>query len=328
MTTRIQVRYKHKNINMAELHGLITKSHALKLLRRVFSAAVLLMLVVLGSVAPVSAGVPLPENPQSGSVGLEGTISAPPPSRAPTITNPANGRSFSTLPVTVSGICPQGTLVKLFSNNIFIGSASCTNGAFSLDVDLFNGDNDLIARSYDDLDQASPDSNTVRVIFSDPNVSGFGGRVSLTSNYARLGANPGSTLSWPLILSGGTGPYAVSVDWGDGKPVTLKSIPFAGNFTMDHVYDKAGIYRVVVKAVDANGSTAYLQLVGVANGTVNSSSNTANDKDKVITITRTQILLWPSLVAIPLILLTFWIGRKYELLSIRKRIENSMSGDY
>lgn len=296
---------------------------------RLISATALSILVSMSVVGTVAAQTaPMPENPQTGSVGLEGTISSPPPSRGATITSPSNGRAFSTLPVAVIGLCPQGTLVKIFSNNIFIGSAPCTSGAFTTNVDLFNGDNDLIARVYDDLDQAGPDSNTVRVVFNDAQFSGFGGRVSLTSNYARIGANPGSTLTWPVILSGGSGPYAMSIDWGDGKPLTLKSITFPGTINLDHVYDKAGIYRIIVKATDANGTTAYLQLVGVANGAVSSGANSTSGKDKVITITKTQILLWPSLVAIPLILLTFWIGRKYELLSLRKRIENSTSADY
>lgn len=273
--------------------------------------------------APVIAGAPLPQNPQSGSIGLEGTISSPPPSRAATITNPGNGRVFSALPVPVSGTCPEGDLVKLFSNNIFLGSAECRSGSFSLNVDLFNGQNDLIARVYDALDQAGPDSNTVRVTFNDPQFSAFGGRVTLTSNYARLGADPGKTLVWPIILAGGTGPYALSVDWGDGKPLTLKSVPFAGNINIDHVYDAAGVYRIIVKATDTNGTTAYLQLVGIANGTVGASGKTASGKDKIITVTKTQVVLWPSLVAIVLILLAFWVGRRYELLSIRKRIEHS-----
>lgn len=299
-----------------------------RLPRLVTATAVLLFVFTLLVGQAAAQTAPMPENPQSGSVGLEGTISSPPPTRGATITSPSNGRVFTALPVPVTGLCPQGTLVKIFSNNIFIGSTSCTSGAFTANVDLFNGDNDLIARVYDDLDQAGPDSNTVRVVFSDAQFAGFGGRVSLTSNYARLGANPGANLTWPVILSGGSGPYAMTVEWGDGKPATLKSIPFAGNINLDHVYDKAGIYRIIVKATDANGTTAYLQLVGVANGAVASGANSTTGKEKVITITRTQILLWPSLVAIPLILLTFWIGRKYELLSLRKRIENSTSADY
>lgn len=312
-----------------KLHNTIRRSIPARFRKGSAFASLCLLLALSIGGGPVIAQVSTPpENPQSGSVGLEGTISSPPPARGATITSPSNGRTFTTLPVTVTGLCPDGTLVKIFSNNIFIGSAPCTNDAFTANVDLFNGDNDLIARVYDDLDQAGPDSNTVRVIFADAQFSGFGGRVSLTSNYARLGANPGSNLTWPLILSGGTGPYAMSIDWGDGKPPTLKSIPFPGNLNIDHIYDKAGIYRIIVKATDANGTTAYLQLVGVANGAVSTGANSTGGKDKVITITKTQILLWPSLVAIPLILLTFWIGRKYELLSLRKRIENSTSSDF
>jgi hypothetical protein len=295
--------------------------------KRVSSLAmVAFSLIALGvfvAAPAVQAVSPLPPNPQSGSVGIEGTISSPPPSRGPTITSPGNGQTFSTLPVVVRGICPEGDLIKIFSNNIFLGSTECKGGSFTLNVDLFNGQNDLVARVYDALDQAGPDSNTVRVTFNDPSFAAFGGRVTLTSNYARLGADPGKSLVWPIILAGGTGPYALSVDWGDGKPLTLKSVPFAGNLNIDHVYDAAGIYRIIVKATDSNGTTAYLQLVGVANGTVGASGKTASGKDKVITVTKTQIVLWPSIVAIFLILLAFWVGRRYELLSIRKRIERS-----
>jgi hypothetical protein len=315
--------YKHKlytNMNTLTLVFQRFRTHV--------SALALILVVCAGATESVQASAPLPQNPQSGSVGLEGTISAPPPSKGAVITNPSSGRSFNALPVNVSGSCPDGTLVKLFSNNIFIGSVDCKGSSFSLEVDLFNGQNDLIARVYDTLDQAGPDSNTVTVNFSDPQLTAVGERVSLTSNFARMGANPGSSLTWPIILTGGSGPYAVSVDWGDGKPQSLKSLTFPGPFSIDHTYDSAGIYRVVVKATDANGVSAYLQLVGVANGTITSGGTASSSKNKTVTVTKTQILIWPSLVAIPLILLTFWIGRRYELLSIRKRIENSTSSDY
>lgn len=300
---------------------------ALQRLRRYLLVLALMLMVVGGATGSARAGAPLPQNPQSGSVGLEGTISSPPPSRAATITNPTNGRSFNSLPIVVSGLCPEGNLVKIFSNNIFLGSTECRNGTFTLNVDLFNGQNDLVARVYDSLDQAGPDSNTVRVNFADPQFAAFGGRVSLTSNYARLGADPGKKLVWPIILSGGTGPYALSVDWGDGKPLTLRSVPFAGNIDIDHVYDAAGIYRIVVKATDSNGTTAYLQLVGIANGAASAAGKTASGKDNVVTITKTRVILWPSIVALFLVLLAFWVGRRYELLSLRKRIERS-AGEY
>ena len=103
---------------------------------------------------------------EQGSVGIEGRISAPAPTTAATITIPRSGQAFTTLPVTVSGICPNGLLVKLFKNNVFAGSVQCNNGSYSMIIDLFDGQNDLVARVYDALDQAGPDSNIVTVSYS------------------------------------------------------------------------------------------------------------------------------------------------------------------
>lgn len=303
---------------------------------RIKKISVAVLVVALSVLLAVPALLPSradaatpPPGPQSGSVGLEGTISSPPPSKAATITTPVTGRSFNSLPVTVNGLCPQGTMVKLFSNNIFVGSVKCTNGSFSLQIDLFSGQNELIARVYDDLDQAGPDSNTVTVNFSDPSFTSFDNRVSLTSTYARRGANPGESLVWPIVISGGVGPYALSVDWGDGKANTLKSVQFSGAVNVDHVYDSAGIYRVIVKVTDSKGSTAYLQLIGVGNGSVSSSGNSTKDKGSATTtIVQTKYSIIPSLVALPLIASTFWLGRKYELQSLRRRIEASSANEY
>src|SRR5579862_8573775 len=130
--------------------------------------------------------------PQSGSVGLEGTISTAPPTHGATIAVPGNGAVFTSVPITVSGLCPTGLLVKIFDNNVFVGSTLCAHGSYSLQIDLFSGRNDLIARVYDALDQAGPDSNTVTVTFNDAQFLQFGPQLTLTSAYAERGAPPGS----------------------------------------------------------------------------------------------------------------------------------------
>src|SRR5665213_999026 len=160
---------------------------------------------------------------KSGSIGIQGTIPSPPPARGATIVVPSNGDVFTNVPITVSGLCPTGLLVKIFDNNVFVGSTVCVNGSYSLQIDLFSGRNDLVARVYDALDQAGPDSNTVTVTFNDAQFLQFGTHVSLTSDFAERGAPPGQKLDWPVILSGGTAPYAVSVDWGDGTATDLLS---------------------------------------------------------------------------------------------------------
>jgi hypothetical protein len=223
--------------------------------------------------------------------------------------------------VTVSGICATDLLVKVFKNNVFAGSVTCKNGSYSLQIDLFTGENELVARVYDELDQPGPDSNTVNVSFNDAK-AGAGSRVSVTSNYAKRGAFPGETLTWPVIISGGSGPYAVSVDWGDGSEADLSSQPFPGSFNIKHVYKAAGVYNIVVKVVDRDGVAAFLQIVGIGNGPLSQSGSNSSGTpaSQPVGGVRTKIVWQPSVVIIPFILSTFWLGKKYELHMLRKKI--------
>ncbi len=264
----------------------------------------------------------------SGSIGIEGTISSPPPSQGATISLPRDGQSFTDIPVTVSGLCPDGLLVKLFKNNVFAGSAHCTNGSYTIIIDLFGGQNELIARVYDALDQPGPDSNRVTVSFSD-NRQGAASRVTLTSNFAKRGANPGEELLWPIILSGGIGPYAISVDWGDGSTPDLISQQFPGTFNIKHKYESPGVYNIVIKATDKDGGVAYLQLVGIGNGPLSQDTgqagsngqNAGQDNGGGNATPKTKILWQPAALTIPFVISTFWLGKKYELRVLRKKIE-------
>ncbi len=293
---------------------------AMKHLKRwVVACGVLCLLLSAPTMHVLAAQNTFPDQSASGSIGLQGTISTAPPKSGATITAPGNGAAFSTLPVTVSGLCPNGLLVKIFANNVFVGSVTCANGSYSVQVDLFSGQNDLVARVYDALDQAGPDSNNVTVTFNSASFAQFGTQILLTSIYAQRGAPPNQELSWPILLSGGTAPYAISVDWGDGSPTDLISQPTAGGFTIKHSYKSAGIYKVIVKATDKNGDTAFLQLVAIATGATQSGTSGKSST----TTTRTIIIWWPCLLMIPLIVAAFWVGRRNELFSLRKQLEKS-----
>lgn len=280
-----------------------------------------LLPVLLASSIFVSAVLPAAavDNPQNGSLGLEATIPSAPPTQAATIATPANGAVFTSTPITVSGLCPSGVLVKVFANNVFVGSTVCTKGSYQLQVDLFSGRNDIVVRVFDALDQAGPDSEIVNVTFNDAQFASVGSRVVITSIYARRGANPGDELDWPISLGGGTGPYALSVDWGDGKPTDLQSIPFATTVTLKHTYDSAGTYQVVMKATDAKGTAAFFQAVGVANGAIQTASTAKGST----TVVKNNVVWWPLLISVPLLLITFWLGRRHELYMLRKHLEDN-----
>jgi hypothetical protein len=284
--------------------------------RRCLIGLILFSLLAISVSGPAVFAI---QNPQSGSIGIEGTIPSTPPSRAPTIATPTNGQSFTSTPITVTGLCQSGLLVKLFSNNVFVGSTVCTNGSYTIQIDLFSGSNQLYAEDFDALDQSSPSSNIVTVTFNPPSTVSSTNLLLITSNYAERGADPGTVLTWPISVSGGTAPYALSIDWGDGTPTSLLSEQYPGAVTLSHTYSSAGVYEITIKATDKNGQLAFLQLVGVANGAT--TSNPTGSKNSPNTI-REVIIVWiPAALTVILLPIAFWLGRRYELSSLRKHLE-------
>ena len=264
---------------------------------------------------------PLPNpDPAPGGYGLQATKKQAAPTQGATITVPGNGASFTDSPITVQGICPTDLLVQLYNNNVMVGAVMCENGSFTIEVSLFAGINELKAAVYDAVDQTGPESNVVTVTYTNARFSAFGELVTLTSNYGRRAAAAGAQLSWPLQLSGGTGPYAFSIDWGDGSDPQLMSQALAGAFSIGHVYKNGGIYQINIRVTDANGVTAFLQLIAVSNGTAGPPTG-VTEGDGGGAVRERVIILWvPAAVALILLFPTYWLGRRSQLVSLRNRM--------
>lgn len=259
--------------------------------------------------------IPIP-NPKPGSYGLEATKPKAPPKVGATITTPGNGASFSTALTPVNGICPTDLLVQVYDNNVMVGSVMCKGGSFSLQISLFAGVNELTAIVYDDLDQPGPTSNIVTVNYTDTQFSAFGALITLTSSYGRRSAAATTNLDWPLQLSGGTGPYAFSIDWGDGAAAELKSQAVAGVLTIAHVYKNAGIYPVNVKATDVNGVSAFLQVIALSNGKIDEVKAEA----AAAVVAPPQVLWIPTAIAFLLLIPAYWLGRRSQIVSLRNKM--------
>lgn len=279
--------------------------------------ACLLTLFLLGQSASAINQLPIPD-PKPGSYGVGATKEQAPPTQPATITTPGNGSSFANSPITVSGICPNGLLVQVYNNGVMVGSVVCTNGSFSLQVSLFSGVNELTAIVFDDLEQAGPASNVVTINYTDTRFTAFGALITLTSSYGRRAAPAGNPLTWPLQLTGGTGPYAFSIDWGDGSAAELKSQSLAGLVNIVHTYKKAGIYTVNIRVTDANGVSAFLQVVAVASGKVDGTPAAPNTAAP--TTPRPEVLWIPTILLMILLLPTYWLGRRSMMVSIRNKM--------
>jgi hypothetical protein len=273
--------------------------------------------VILLLFQPIFAQV---TNPQSEAAGLTGTVPAPPPTQAATISFPVNGQVFTDVPINVTGVCKTDLTVKLFKNDIFSGSDVCVNNSYTITIDLFSGENELVAIVFDDLDQQGPDSNHVFIEYDDD----FGTdaafqRVNITSNFAKRGANPHQQLDWPFIITGGQQPYAIKVDWGDGVE-DLSTLELSGDFIVSHIYDESGVYRVIIKVTDGRDQSSFLQVVSIVNGPLGEIIQDEGleglaPAGRVIY----RWITWPLFLLLTLIFSTFWIGRRYEINRLKKQ---------
>lgn len=260
-------------------------------------------------------------NPQSGSVGLQGTVPGKAPSTAATILSPSSGSTTSNIPITVSGVCPAGTFVSIEKNNVFGGAVPCSDaGTFSLQMDLFDGNNTLIARVTDALGQNGPDSNPVSVYYNSPSLNLPGGAIGkqlfLDMSTTILAGDPGQPITRTVTIVGGVGPYAVEWDWGDGNS-TLVSQGNEGDIGGTHSYSRAGTYEVIVRVTDSTGNSAFLQFVTVVNGPAATfGSSTGNGLGAV---PGDLVTAWPLYILAFSMVMFFWLGERIEVRKLRRK---------
>lgn len=247
-----------------------------------------------------------------GSFSVTAVVSGPRPNSAATITSPGNGQTIQENPISVSGTCPTKSLVKIFTNGIFVGSSICdASGHFKLQSDLVIGKNELTALPFNATNQSGPESPPVSITLAFPTGGlGFSQQLLLQSSNFYRGALPGEEISWPLEIVGGVSPYAVIFNWGDTKDDLLTRSQ-AGPFELKHTYQKIGgylgTYPLIVKATDSAGNHAFLQLTSIVNSPKGAASGAT-----ALTITPNFKLIWPLWIVLLFMILSFWLGERRE----------------
>jgi hypothetical protein len=250
------------------------------------------------------------QNPQQGSVGLTGRVSGPPPTQAAVITSPRDGDRTSSSPITIKGSCPNNTVVFVNKNGVLGGQASCDAGSFSLQMDLFGGLNSLVAQVVDGLGQYGPDSSPVTITYDLVNSNAspviVGRQLFIESPATVVGGEPSTSLTRNATIVGGTAPYAVSWDWGDGT-TSLATVAGEGRISASHSYASAGTYRVIVQVSDSAGNAAFIQLITVVNGPVAAVSGNSSSKSA---LSGRLIWAWPGLILSIILVFVFWLGER------------------
>jgi hypothetical protein len=277
--------------------------------------------VLLLGMSWAASAAPPAVNPQSGSVGLSGVVRGPAPKTAAVLLTPRNGTHTTTIPITVSGTCPSNTFVNVLKNGVFAGATTCQeDGTFSMLVDLFDGDNTLVARVSDALGQFGPDSAGVVVTYDAPSLKlpsgSVGKQLFLDMATTVVGGAPSQPISRTVTIVGGIGAYAVSWDFGDDA-TQLQSVASEGPVTVSHTYERPGVYRVIVRVTDSSGNSAFLQFVTVVNGPIEALGS--NRGTGLGALPGLLLGAWPLYGLAALMVVFFWLGERRELKKLRRK---------
>ena len=267
------------------------------------------------------------------ATGLDYTVKAKVP--APALTEPAiiltptDGASFSSTPIVVNGRCPVDSYVKLTRNGLFSGVALCQpDGTFHIQTDLFVGTNELSAQDYNITDDPGPSSPSVNVQYSPPATSKPAPKPTspeaapapfvISSEFLFKGYHVGQSIIWQFSLTGGSAPYAVHIDWGDGTGDTL-SRTSAGEFGVSHIYVKAttrqNSYVVKAEASDGAGNKAFVQLLAIVNpdaAAATAPGSGGGNLGNTSSISNFLKVVWPTYGVSLLLLSSFWLGERRE----------------
>jgi hypothetical protein len=124
----------------------------------------------------------------------------------------------------------------------------------------------------------------------------------------------GDTITMPIRVVGGTAPYALSIDWGDGL-TDLKTVLDSDYHNYQHTYKTAGIISVHIRTTDAKGLTSFLQTVVQVNGSAATGAPTSGFNSVLSGLGS----IWteapvPLYVAAVTLVLGFWVGDIFQRL--------------
>jgi hypothetical protein len=179
---------------------------------------------------------------------------------------------------------------------------------------------------------------TIHVISSNPPNAPIPSPYHLTSSYTYTQHLISQPVTYTIHPTGGRAPYAYTVDWGDGKSQTI--IRQTGDdFTISHTYgwiNALTATRIIkVQGIDAAGQVGTLQLPAALRNPAYHSVIAGITKSGGLWGLFNDVrpwlwILWPGYVIIVLLVFSFWLGEREELIRItsKKRPKLHHSGHH
>lgn len=300
-----------KKIKKSRRLGLIHHSHTGRRIHKSHTSYPLVALLLLAIGVFLAA---MTMQVRAADVVVTASVSGDPPTIPAVILNPEQDDRFANPTIPVSGTCDPLYFIKIFRNNIFAGVDECSaDGEFSLTIELFPGRNDLVARSFNAAENEGPPSDIVTVYYDLPVTPGTpdSGPFYLTTEYFLRAGYSGQNIFWDFAIHGGTGPFTVNVDWGDGSNDTIKDLT-SRTFRLQHEYgtprDRREHYTVTVIVYDATGRRTSLQLIVIMNDPAIIAATFA--EPPTLIPGDSLNLAWWAYALVVLMGVCFWLGER------------------
>lgn len=280
------IKHKHKNIMHRHLK-LHHHKHTGKLIHHRHTSYWALVLLVLISGATLFM---MERTATADDLVVTATVPAPIPSEPAIITAPDNNSVISdTGAIELSGACPVVTpsvIVAVYRGNELLGSTSCTSsGRFSLLIMLRRGTQTLVAHIVTITGQTGPVSEEITITYAPPEepetpdaapvnpgkttkppaasgvtpsrpspLAGQSLDLFIHLNSPILTYRPHFPTQFQASFSGGTLPYTVHVNWGDGKSSTIDILDNDVH-VFSHIYQSDTITQFSITVTDSSGSS-------------------------------------------------------------------------
>jgi hypothetical protein len=250
------------------------------------------------------------------------------------ITSPTDGQRYKTKPIAVAGTCPYQSYINLYRNGVYSGTALCNpDGTFGLLSDLSLGANILQTHVFNVTNDEGPLSGAITVYYeppapttvtaAKPSASTPAAAFALSGEYQYHGYKVGEEANLKVSISGGIGPYALHMAWGDGSEsnyVQMGTKPVVAT----HTYSKAGSYSIKINGVDGSGATAFLQTTALItndkHALIASPTNKPTSSSSIASRLHSWLwLLWPTYASLILMAISFWLGEREELYILQRR---------
>ena len=270
------------------------------------------------------------------SYDVSATVPFPAPT-SPAVIDPSFAGSQQTAEtVELFGTCQNvypSSIVSIWRGGQLLGSTNCqANNTFRVNISLALGLNTLVARTSSISLAYGPDSQPLSLTFTPPPPSAStpdgispatasenaASDLVITSEQPVAIMNDTNTVTIEIKVDGGTSPYTIVINWGDGSTETQK-VAGPGVYQFTHTYASPNIYRVLASVTDVLGVTKVFQFI------VTSTAPQAATAEKPTSETpakatdskgRNYFLLLGAFIGLFVLLIiflsSFWLGRRYE----------------